>query len=264
VLAAALVAGSFFDVSAQSTAAAPPDSAAFLAVTRAAAARYADRERAIADGYGPIGPDTPAMGAHWVHIGTIADGVFDPARPSFLTYVEAAGRPLLAGVGFALALDDAEKPPPAPTGAAWHFHAGTVAVEVREHASDPPAGERGPRVAVFHAWVGIENPAGTFATENWALPWVRLELGPPLRTNVDASRAAALAAGMVGFYAVSWGAPDAKSQEVVASALARAAAESAAIVMRIARGTRPSAEVLSALSDIGRRARITALSAAEP
>jgi hypothetical protein len=37
----------------------------------------------------------------------------------------------------------------------------------------------GPRIAVLHAWLWLENPAGLFATDNWALPWHRLDIAPP-------------------------------------------------------------------------------------
>jgi hypothetical protein len=197
----AAIAGVFLphEIPAQTVEGISSDSIAFLSAARKAATRYADRERAIAEGYRPLGPETPSMGAHWVHIGLIADHVFDPARPSLLSYVTVDGDPLLAGVGFALALDGGEEPPAAPDGGMWHDHAGTVAEEVREHGQEAAAVTSGPRVAVLHAWLGVPNHAGTFATENWSLPWVRLGLRPPPEAPVDAARAAAMAAGLTDF-----------------------------------------------------------------
>jgi hypothetical protein len=46
------------------------------------------------------------------------------------------------------------------------------------HAAPPGAG---PRIAVLHAWVWFANPAGLFATDNWALPYLRIGLSPPAK-----------------------------------------------------------------------------------
>jgi hypothetical protein len=56
-------------------------------------------------------------------------------------------------------------------------------------------------VAVLHAWVGVDNPDGPFAAENWTLPWLRAGLVPPAGAPRDAARAVALAAGGDAFYA---------------------------------------------------------------
>ena len=50
----------------------------FLDAARLATARYRDISRAIADGYRPIGPDTPAMGQHWIQLGLLIGGKVDP------------------------------------------------------------------------------------------------------------------------------------------------------------------------------------------
>jgi hypothetical protein len=55
-------------------------------------------------------------------------------------------------------------------------------------------------VAVLHAWIYVANPAGLFASDNWALPFVRLGLEPPARFPEAAARALALAADGAMFY----------------------------------------------------------------
>jgi hypothetical protein len=55
----------------------------------------------------------------------------------------------------------------------------------------------GPRIAVLHAWLWLDNPAGLFATDNWALPWHRLGIAAPPGSDrpSPAGHAAALASG---------------------------------------------------------------------
>jgi len=53
----------------------------------------------------------------------------------------------------------------------------------------------GPRIAVLHAWIWLENPDGLLATDNWALPYARLGYRVPPGASHEAARAVALAAG---------------------------------------------------------------------
>lgn len=175
---------------------------AFVSVVREATGRYRDRAVAIADGYRRIGPDFPSMGEHWVSVPLVVRGAVDPRRPPILEYVVVACAPVLAGVAYTQLVrsDLPSAPLPAPA-SAWHYHAGSVSEEsfILGHAEG--AGGRAPgdepRVAVLHAWVWLENPAGLFATDNWALPWHRLGIAPPPRSDAPtpAALAAALAAG---------------------------------------------------------------------
>jgi hypothetical protein len=156
----------------------------FAADVRASTARYQDQRQAVKDGYRKIGPDFPSMGEHWLNRAIVMQGEIDPQRPPILEYITVNGRPVLAGVAYArLAYGD---PPvttiPAP-GNAWHYHAGSVDEEsfIASHAAHGVADTaRGPRIAVLHAWLWLENPAGLFATDNWALPWLRLGVEPPM------------------------------------------------------------------------------------
>ena len=168
-----LVAGVFCTASLS----AQTDSAGFLAAARAAAERYRDPARASADGYRPEGPETAAMGQHWVHLGILIRGRVEAATPAVLEYVTVAGTPVLAGVAYAVVLGDAESPPDIPVPASrWHSHGGTLADEVLSGRHGGMGLESGDRVAVLHAWLWVPNPAGVFEAENWLLPlagWVR-------------------------------------------------------------------------------------------
>jgi hypothetical protein len=178
------------------------DVAAFVATVRASTERYRDRAAAIADGYRRIGPDFPSMGEHWVSVPLVVRGEVDPRHPPILEYVTVDGAPVLAGVAYTQLVRDRQPSAPLPAPAsAWHYHAGSVSEEsfILGHARGGEGREpdRGPRVAVLHAWVWLENPAGLFATDNWALPWHRLGITPPPGSAepTPAGLAAALATG---------------------------------------------------------------------
>jgi hypothetical protein len=186
----------------------PADSVrAFVEDVRAATARYHDRAAAIADGYRRIGPDFPSMGEHWVSIPLVVRGEVDRRHPPILEYVTVAGRPRLAGVAYTQLVR--EGPPQAPLPApasAWHHHAGSVDEEsfILGHAASAGAWDSaaGPRIAVLHAWIWLENPAGIFATDNWALPFHRLGIEPPPGSEepTPVALAAALATGGQAYF----------------------------------------------------------------
>lgn len=153
-----------------------PAFAAFVAAARAGTAPYHDRARAIRDGYRRIGSDAPAMGEHWVHPGLLLDGRFEPARPPILAYIVVKGKPVLAGVAYARPLAAGEEPPDFPgLPGVWHDHVGTVEAELAPVHDASHHTPEGPRVAVLHAWIWIENPDGLFATANPALAALRRE-----------------------------------------------------------------------------------------
>ena len=60
--------------------------------------------------------------------------------------------------------------------------------------------EAGPRLAMLHAWVWMENPDGTFAQHNWALPFARSTISVPPDVPEAAARALSLASGNEPFY----------------------------------------------------------------
>lgn len=179
---------------------APSDSALARFLTRARAGTEAlrDPEAARAAGYRPVGPDFPGMGRHWIHTALILRSIPDPAQPPVLEYAELNGTLTLVGVAYAVLVTSDSAPAflPVPSDA-WHFHQGTVDQEsfLRSHAGAGHSMMPGPRLAVVHAWIWLDNPDGLFATDNWALPYARLGLSVPPRITHTAARALALAAG---------------------------------------------------------------------
>lgn len=179
-----------------------PQVAEFLAGAREGTARYQDRNVAIAEGYRLLGPDFPGMGEHWIHPGLLIRAQLEASQPQVLTYARIGGKPALLGVAYALPLAEAESPPPFPPGVHWHDHTGTIDEEsvLLNHTLSGQSGRSGSRVAMLHAWVWLENPAGVFADNNWSLPFLRLGLGAPADAPVEAAKALSLVSGGDAYY----------------------------------------------------------------
>jgi hypothetical protein len=175
--------------------------AQFVADARAATERFKDVNVAIAENYVKIGPDFPAMGEHWAKGELIMKGEMDPARPAILTYATIDGKLTLTGVVYALALRQGELPPAFPGSAQWHDHVGTIDEESLLFGHDREGANDDIRLVVMHAWIWVANPAGMFATDNWALPFARLGVATPQRISPQASRAASLLSGAATYYA---------------------------------------------------------------
>jgi hypothetical protein len=181
---------------------------AVVDATRAVTTRFADRRAAIAAGYRRVGMDFPSMGEHWINPSMLVSGSFDRSSPAILTYVTVNGEPRLLGVVYAAVLAPGEKPPSFPGGSAmWHEHNGSVDEEslLPEHGGHEPArnameSSDGTRLAILHAWTIVPNPAGMFAAENWALPFVRNGIAVPRNFPVSAARELALVSGGVEYY----------------------------------------------------------------
>jgi hypothetical protein len=210
------------------TAQAPDSAADFVAAARAATARYQEPSVALAAGYRPLGPDFPSMGEHWVNAALLVNGVRDVAHPPILEYAILEGRRTLIGITYAVLVTNAmDVPPDFPVPAsAWHFHGGTLEEEsfILSHEGLRHEDATGPRIAVLHAWVWLENPAGVFTTDNWALPFARFGLVPPPGAPEASARAAALAGGgdaYVAALARVVGHPDSAGDARVREVLAR-------------------------------------------
>jgi hypothetical protein len=170
---------------------------AFISCARAGTDRYRDHNLAVLDGYRRIGRDFPGMGEHWIRVSLVFDGVFDASRPEVLNYVTIDGTRHLLGVAYAVPLLDGERPPESPAGRdAWHDHSRTISDEtilpLHMHGS---SGGTGSRLAMLHAWVWSTNPDGVFAADNWAIPFVRLELATPAEISAAMGKALSLAVG---------------------------------------------------------------------
>ena len=184
--------------------AAPQDKSpeAFLARARLGVVKYADQAAAVREGYRPIGRDFPGMGEHWINVRLLFDSKFDAARPEILIYAALSGKPKLLGVAYALPLLQGEHSPewPAPP-EAWHDHFRSLEDEtvLPEHESAGHAGD-GPRITMLHAWIGLENPDGVFAADNWALPYARLGITPPEKAPLEAAKSLSLMTGSAEYF----------------------------------------------------------------
>lgn len=194
----------------------------FTGRARAATERFKDLDVAVTEHYGKVGPDFPAMGEHWVNAELIMRGEFDAARPAILTYTSISGKPTLTGVVYALALKRGEKPPMLPWAAGWHDHVGSIDEESllfgHDHHSDDDM-----RLVVMHAWIWQTNPAGMFATDNWALPFARVGVKHPVPAPEGAARAIALLSGSASYFSQLFaraGALDEQDEKRVNDALA--------------------------------------------
>ena len=170
----------------------------FVECARAGTERYKDRAVAIRDGYRRIGRDFPAMGEHWIRIGLVFDGKLQASRPEVLNYAMVSGKPRLLGVGYAVPLLEGETPPDGPAGQhAWHDHFRSIDEETRQPRHDAHGtGGDSPRLAMLHAWIWTDNPQGTFAADNWALPLLRLGVRASLSDPpVEAAKALSLLNG---------------------------------------------------------------------
>lgn len=172
-----------------------PGVAAFLDSLRTAGARFQSVDDAIAAGYRKLGPAFPGMGEHWIHPGRVVSGRVDPTAPSVLAFATIGGERRLIAAAFTVPLAPGERPPTYPAGAGvWHDHADRVDEELlllAHPASHMAAGER-PRLAMFHAWMWLENPAGVFAQNNWTLPFAQAGLDVERAPSPDAARALSL------------------------------------------------------------------------
>lgn len=168
----------------------------FLRAAINGSARFGDVREAVLAGYRRIGPDFPGMGEHWISLGLLMSATLDPQRPTFLSYAVIAGEQRLVGVAYAIPLSGDAAAPGWPAGIeAWHDHSRSVEDEVLLTQAGLHSHERVPRarLAMLHAWVWLENPAGPFAKENWALPFARAGFAPPTREERQAGRALSLA-----------------------------------------------------------------------
>jgi hypothetical protein len=201
---------------------------AFVAAARAATERYHDRSQAIADGFRLLGPDFPAMGEHWVNPGRMVDGTLDVAKPQALSYATIGGRPTLTGVIYARPLHGDEPAPDFPVpGHPWHDHVGAIDEEsvLLHHVPTTEGAGAGVRLAMLHAWVWSDNPEGVFAADNWALPFVRLNLAAPSEIPPAAARSLSLLTGGDTYHRMLFRAlvrPDARQEAYARDSIDRA------------------------------------------
>jgi hypothetical protein len=167
------------------------------------------------------------MGQHWVHPGLLNNGRVDPSQPEVLEFATIGGREQLVGVAYAILLGPGESPPDVPvSGRLWHAHAGDLDEESLANSHAGSGEEDSDRVAVLHVWVPQPNPAGTFAAENWTLPFLRAGLTPPSEIPAASARALALGTGALAYFIAQFRVhmePDAATDAAMTAALSAVA-----------------------------------------
>lgn len=125
---------------------------------RAATAKYQDVNAALADGYGPSpcvsGPDTGAMGIHYIKGALLGDETVNADTPEALMYEPLPGGGLrLVAVEYIMFADN--------------WGGGMPAVEGHLMNYEPAPNRFGiPAFFALHVWAWKHNPNGTFADWN--------------------------------------------------------------------------------------------------
>lgn len=150
--------------------------------------RYADRRVAIAAGYRRIGTDFPSMGEHWLHTGVLLAQRVDPDRPTILAYAVIDGKTTLLGAGYVITTRG-HAPATAPGWPDyWHEHSGLLADESGAQVGAPQQSDSATHVWVLHVWSALPNPLGRYDSDNWALPFARAGIAPPVGLDADMGR----------------------------------------------------------------------------
>ena len=134
-----------------------------LKVVREDTAKYKDVSVAEADGYALLfgcvsGPDSGAMGLHFVNLNLVASGVVDATRPQIVIYEPMPdGHLQLIGADFLVIASDWDK-----------AHPGQGAPQLMGqlfHYFESPNRFGLPAFYTLHVWAWKENPNGAFV--NW-------------------------------------------------------------------------------------------------
>ena len=134
-----------------------------LKVVRENTAKYKDVSAAEADGYALLfgcvsGPDSGAMGLHFVNSNLVASGVVDATRPQIVIYEPMPdGHLRLIGADFLVMASDWDK-----------AHPGQGAPQLMGqlfHYFESPNRFGLPAFYTLHVWAWKENPNGAFV--NW-------------------------------------------------------------------------------------------------
>ena len=138
-----------------------PPSGDFVRAVRAATERFRDMAVAEAEGYALMfgcvsGPDSGAMGLHYVNLALVGDGELDPTRPEIVIYEPLPnGRVRLIGADFLVFASD--------------WHATNLATPELGgqlmHLFESPNRFGLPDFYTLHVWAWKDNPTGTFS--NW-------------------------------------------------------------------------------------------------
>jgi hypothetical protein len=132
-----------------------------ISVVRESTERFRDVAVAEAEGYTLLfgcvsGPDSGAMGLHFVNLSLVGDSELDPARPEIVIYEpQPDGRLRLIGADYLVFAE------------AWHAtHAATPQLMGQLlHLFESPNRFGLPAFYTLHVWAWKENPNGAFV--NW-------------------------------------------------------------------------------------------------
>ena len=133
----------------------------FVQVVRDATERFKDVAVAEAEGYALMfgcvsGPDSGAMGLHYVNLSLVTDNALDPARPEIVIYEPLPnGRLKLVGADYLV------------FAAGWHAtNPATPQLGGQlMHLFESPNRFGLPDFYTLHVWAWKDNPSGTFS--NW-------------------------------------------------------------------------------------------------
>jgi len=134
---------------------------ALVSVVREATERFKDVAAAEAEGYflqfGCVtGPDSGAMGLHYVNFPLVLDGELDPTKPEIVIYEPVGnGKVKMTGADYLVLAD------------AWHAkHSGPPELMGQlMHLFEAPNRFGLPAFYTLHVWAWKENPTGMFV--NW-------------------------------------------------------------------------------------------------
>jgi hypothetical protein len=134
---------------------------ALVAIVREATERFKNVAAAEAEGYGlqfgcVSGPDSGAMGLHYVNFPLVLDGELDPAKPEIVIYEPIGnGKVKMIGADYLVLAD------------AWHAtHTGPPELMGQLlHYFEAPNRFGLPAFYTLHVWAWKENPTGMFV--NW-------------------------------------------------------------------------------------------------
>jgi hypothetical protein len=145
---------------------------------------------AVENGYFQVTPYVPGIGAHYLHIGRLQDGEFDPAAPEMLLYNGNEPTSELVGLSYGVL---GEEPPEGFVGPndEWHVHpslciVGTMVVGPDSTPADMCASVGGHKGMGFdhpmwmgHLWQvpGWESPWGLFSGENPTINLATTDVG---------------------------------------------------------------------------------------
>lgn len=176
------------------------DTGAFLEGARRAAERFARQESAIGEGYRSAGIETPAGGHTFLNTSHLIHRTLAADQPTGLSYVHVDGEARLAAVLWALPEDEDVSLEPIPSSAWRRVGDCDAAAGGLPRAPDAfAAGSAGGCLVAARAWVGLGNPSGTLAWDNWTLPLVRAGLPVTPGYSEEGGRAVSLGADPAGF-----------------------------------------------------------------